>query len=85
RWNEPVLASSVWMRYYDGSIFRNKALPKLTGKVMDLSHDYYYWEEDYKAIREKVYEALKKNEDGFFIEIFECVKKEHEKILNFCK
>ena len=85
RWNEPVLASSVWMRYYDGSIFKNNSLPKLTGKVMDLHHDYYYWEEDYKAIKESVYEALKNNEDHFFIKLFEYVKKEHEKKHNFCE
>ena len=85
RWNEPVLASSVWMRYYDGSIFKNTSLPKLTGKVMDLHHDYYYWEEDYKVIRESVYEALRKNDDHFFREIFGYIRKDHEKKHAFCE
>lgn len=85
KWDEPVLASSVWMRYYDGSIFKTISLPKLTGKAMDLHHDYYYWEEDYRAIKERVYEALRKNDDTFFTKIFAYIKTEHEKKKRFCQ
>ena len=40
--------------------FSRSFLPKLTGKVMDLSHDYYYWEGDFKAIKNKVLKRWKR-------------------------
>lgn len=84
KWDEPVLASSVWMRYYDGSIFKKISLSKLTGKVMDLCHDYYYWAEDFEVIKKRVLEALEKKNYTFFKNIFKYIQREHANKKKFC-